>query len=89
MKESSTYQVILEEGRMEGRNEGALTEAKKMLRLLGESAYGPPDARIAARIEPLNDLAELEDVLKHIRTAATWQELFDRPALGPQKKRRR
>ncbi|MHB1516645.1 MAG: RpnC/YadD family protein, partial [Acidiferrobacteraceae bacterium] len=82
MKESSTYQAILEEGRMEGRtegrmegrNEGALTEAKKMLRLLGESAFGPPDARIAARIERLNDLAELEDVLKHIRTAGTWQD---------------
>jgi predicted transposase YdaD len=93
MKESSTYQAILEEGRMEGRmegrNEGALTEAKKVLRLQGEEAFGPPDARISARIERLNDLAELEAVLKHIRTAATWQDLFGKSAHGPQKKRRR
>lgn len=89
MKESSTYQAILEEGRTEGRNEGALTEAKKVLRLLGESAFGPPDERIAAQIERLNDLAELEDVLKHIRTATTWQDLFGPPARGPQKRRRR
>ena len=85
MKESSTYQAILEEG----RNEGALTEAKKMLHLLGEEAFGPPDARIAALIERLNDLVELEDVLKRIRTAGSWRELFGPSASGSQKKRRR
>ncbi len=87
MKESSTYQAILEEGRMEGRNEGALVEAKKVLRLLGEEAFGPPDARIAALIEQLNDLTRLEEYLKRMRTAGSWQELFDRPEPRTRKKR--
>ena len=58
MKESSTYQAILEEGRTEGRTEGqtegALAEAKKVLRLLGDDAFGAPDERTAATIEGLD-----------------------------------
>jgi predicted transposase YdaD len=38
MTESSTYQAILEEGRAEG----AVAEAKKLLRLQGDDAFGPP-----------------------------------------------
>src|SRR5207244_4612689 len=56
MKESSTYQAILEEGRTEGRTEGAVAEAKKLLRLLGDDAFGPSDARTAAALEQLSDL---------------------------------
>src|SRR5207248_1225546 len=72
MKESSTYQAILEEGRAEG----AVAEAKKVLRLQGDEAFGPPDARTAAVIERLNNLPQLEDVLKRFRTAGSWQDLF-------------
>src|SRR5579884_337636 len=63
MKESSTYQAILEEGRAEGQIQGALAEARKVLRLLGEEAFGPPDARTLAFIERMDDLAQLEDFL--------------------------
>ncbi len=38
---SSTYQAILEEGRNEGRGEGAVAEARRLLRLQGEEAFGP------------------------------------------------
>src|SRR4051794_36783067 len=59
MKESSTYQAILEEGRIEGRTEGrtmgrtegAIAEAKKILRIQGDEAFGPPDARTASALE--------------------------------------
>src|SRR5438093_8843488 len=68
MKESSTYQAILEEGRTEGRTqgrtEGAVAEARKVLRLQGDDAFGPPDARVSALIEGLHDLTRLEDLLK-------------------------
>src|SRR5262245_37232117 len=51
MRESVTYQAILEEGREEGKEmgkaEGALAEAKKLLRLLGESRFGRLDAHTA------------------------------------------
>jgi predicted transposase YdaD len=88
MKESSTYQAILEEGRMEGRTEGAVDEARKVLRLLGDHAFGPPDSRTAAAIEQLNDLTHLEDLLQHMRTATSWQELLAPSSSGRRGKRR-
>ncbi len=88
MKESSTYQAILEEGRTEGIARGlavgAVTEAKKVLRLLGDEAFGSPDAATAAAIERLDDLGRLEDLLRRVRTAGSWREL-----LGPSPGRRR
>jgi predicted transposase YdaD len=87
MKESSTYQAILEEGRQEGRTEGALAEAKKVLRLQGDSAFGPPDAQTIAAIEQVDDLPHLEDLLRRVRSARSWQELF--PASAPRPRFRR
>jgi predicted transposase YdaD len=84
MRESSTYQAIL----AEGRGEGAVAEAKKVLRLQGDDAFGPPDARTAALIERLNDLARLEELLKRVRTAGSWQDLLGPPAAGRRRGRR-
>jgi predicted transposase YdaD len=78
MKESSTYQAILEEGRAEGRIEGAVAEAKRTLRLQGDDAFGPPDPRAAAVIERLDDLPRLEEMLRRVRTASSWPELLGR-----------
>jgi hypothetical protein len=80
MKESSTYQAIVEEGRAEGRaegrTEGAVAEARKLLRLCGAEAFGPPDDHTAAVIDGLNDLRRLEELFKRLRTAGSWQELL-------------
>jgi predicted transposase YdaD len=93
MKESSTYQAILEEGREKGLQEGevrgAISEAKRVLRLLGDDAFGEPDARTAAAIERLDDLRRLEDLLKRVRTAGSWQELLGPPETGRRGGRRR
>jgi predicted transposase YdaD len=89
MKESSTYQAILEEGRVEGELRGAVAEAKKVLLFLGQDAFGPPDARSAARIERLKDLAQLEELLRRVRTAASWQELLGQSAPDQPRGRRR
>jgi hypothetical protein len=89
MKESSTCQAILEEGRVEGQIHGAIAEARKVLRLLGEEAVGSPDARISAFIERLDDLAQLEGFLKRMRTAGGWQELFGQSTSGARTRRRR
>ncbi len=88
MKESSTYQAILQEGRLEGLSEGALVEAKKVLRLLGDDALGVPDTRTTAAIESINDLAQVEDLLLRVRSATSWQELLG-PLLADSRKRRR
>ena len=93
MKESSTYQAILEEGRIEGRTEGrtegAVAEARKVLRLLGGEALGPPNSRTNAAIERLDDLVELEELLKRLWTATSWQDLFSQPASGSRGSRRK
>jgi hypothetical protein len=85
MKESSTYQAILEEGRAEG----AVAEARRVLRLQGDDAFGPPDAQTATLIDRLDDLSRLEAMLKRVRTAGSWHELLRPPAPGRRGGRRR
>jgi hypothetical protein len=88
MEESTTYQMIVKRGRAEGlarglaerRAEGTVAEARKLLRVLGDDLFGPPDARTAAAIERLNDVTQLEGLLKRMRAAGSWQELLARPA---------
>ena len=88
MRESSTYQAILQEGRAEGMAQGAIAEAKKVLRILGDEAFGPPDVRTAAAIERINDLTRLEELLRRVRTAESWQDVLGRPASRRQGGRR-
>jgi predicted transposase YdaD len=93
VRQSSTYQGILEEGRIEGRvegrTEGEVAEARKLLRLLGADAFGPPDAQTAAALERLNDLARLEELLRRVRTTGSWQDLLEPPPAGHRGRRRR
>jgi hypothetical protein len=70
------------------RTQGAVTEAKRVLRLQGDEAFGPPDARTAGVIALLNDLERLEEVLRRVRTVASWQELLG-PSGGQRRGRRR
>jgi predicted transposase YdaD len=88
MRESSTYQAILEEGRAEGRTEGEVAEARKLVRLIGDKAFGLPDARTAAALARL-DLPALEALTERIRTASSWQELLGQQAPGRRGGRRR
>jgi predicted transposase YdaD len=79
MKESSTYQAILEEGRAQGRTQGAVV-ARKVLRAAGDRAFGAPDAKTAQAIDRIEDLARLEELCDRLPTAGSWQELLARPA---------
>ena len=96
MKESSTYQAILEEGRLEGEAKGraegemhgAVVEARKVLRLQGDAAFGRPDAGTAAAIERIDELGRLEELLIRLPRAAGWQELLGPPS-GPRRGGRR
>ena len=81
MKESVTYQAIIEEGRAEGEAKGALTEARKLLLIQGSSRFGLPDARVRAALERIKDLAQLEALGVQLLTAQSWQELLGLPAL--------
>jgi predicted transposase YdaD len=82
MKESSTYQAII----AEGRTQGELLGMKKALRLQGDELFGPPDARIVRLIERLDNVQQLEELLRRVPTAQSWQELFGSP--GPRRRGR-
>jgi predicted transposase YdaD len=85
MKESSTYQAILEEGVAKG----AVLEARKMLRKVGDRALGPPDAPTAMAIENIDDLARLEDLVDRLPGAGSWLELLEPPRTARRGGRRR
>lgn len=72
MRESSTYQAILAEGREEGRTE----EARRLLIRLGSRKFGQPDAGTAAVLGRLNDLGALERLSDALFTATSWEQLL-------------
>lgn len=96
MKESTTYQATLAEGREQGleqgleqgREEGRVEEARKMLLLYGEHAYGPADKAIRRALQDLNDAERLEELARRMPHTPTWQELLGLPAARRSSRRR-
>ena len=88
MEESATYQAIFRRARDEGREEGRAEEALRLLLLLGESKFGPPDAGTRAALERIDDLARLEALAMRLRSAGSWQELLA-PQAPPRRRGRR
>jgi predicted transposase YdaD len=90
MKESVTYQAILEEGeakgRAKGRTEGAVVELRKILLLQGGDRFGPPDVQSVAALEGIIDVARLEELARRHLRVGSWQQLLA-PASPPPKKR--
>lgn len=72
MRDSLTYQAILEEGRAEGRAE----EARELLIELGSSRYGAPDARTLAALRAINDRERLHRLAARLFAASGWAELL-------------
>jgi predicted transposase YdaD len=76
MEQSATYRAIVRRGREEGRAEGRAEEARRMLLLLGEAKFGPPDAATRAALEAMTDLAHLEALGVRLVGAGSWQEVL-------------
>jgi predicted transposase YdaD len=72
MRESSTYQAILEEGREEGEVRGA----RRVVLALGTNKFGAPDAATVATLERLNDPDVLERLAISVHLTSPWQELL-------------
>jgi predicted transposase YdaD len=88
MKESVTYQAILEEGREvglelgreEGREEGRVQEARALLRRLGERRFGPPTTAAQAALAAATTIERLEAWSERLLDAESWEELLvDQP----------
>ncbi|MBY0522704.1 MAG: DUF4351 domain-containing protein [Gemmataceae bacterium] len=69
MRESSTYQYILDEGRIE--------EARKLMRRLGYKRFGKPSEAVNAQLEAISDLERLERMAERVLDATSWQEFLE------------
>lgn len=69
MRESTTYQAILEEGRAE--------EARALLRRLGKKRFGAPPSAIAAKLDEIIDLSRLELLAERVYDTSSWDELLN------------
>lgn len=84
MRDSTTYQAILDEGRAEGeikgRAEGMIKgraeEARKLLLRLGRKKWGAPDVAIEAEVGAITDVERLEVLVERVNEAANWQDLL-------------
>lgn len=79
MHESTAYQAILDEGRLEGRVAGQVEEAIKFLLRLGQRKFGPPSSEIEATLRSIKDLDRLERMGEEMLTVQSWQELLAIP----------
>ncbi len=68
MKESVTYQAIVEEGEIK--------RAKKVLLRLGNDRFGPADPTTQAAIESMEDADHLEELAVRVSKVNSWQELL-------------
>ena len=75
MKESTTYQYILEEGEAIGRAK----EVRKILLRQGQIRFGAPPAVVRQVLESLSDLERMERMADRVIEVSNWQELLDTP----------
>jgi predicted transposase YdaD len=80
MKESSTYQKILREGREvgreEGREEGRANEARAIIKRQGTRRFGKPAAEYELKLDTIADVERLEELTDRILDATSWDDLF-------------
>jgi predicted transposase YdaD len=95
MRDSTTYQAILDEGRAEGlikgreegrtmgreegRTMGQVEEARRLLLHLGRKRFGLPEQPVEEAVRAINDLQRLEVLLERLIDAVSWQDLLQTP----------
>jgi hypothetical protein len=70
LKESSTYQHILQEGRAEG-----LATARDVLLRMGARRFGPPDSATRAALDRITDPERLLELSDRLFDATSWDDL--------------
>jgi predicted transposase YdaD len=79
MRESSTYQAVLDEGRAEGEARGRAEGARRVVLRLGTRRFGPPDRRTRAALQAIADVEQIEQLGDRVLDASSWAELLDSP----------
>jgi hypothetical protein len=73
MRDSSTYQAILEEGCEEGMIQGA----RQTLYRQGRRRFGtPPTPALMARIDAITDFDHLEVLADRLLDVSSWEDLL-------------
>ncbi len=75
LKDSSAYQMFLEEGQALGKT----AEARTILLRQGRKRFGPPEEPTVAALEGITDLERLERMSERLLDVAGWQELLATP----------
>ena len=80
MRESTTYQAILEEGEAtgiaKGVKQGQLEEARALILRLGQRRLGAPPANLVALLEQVSELPVLEAAADQVIDGAAWDEIL-------------
>jgi hypothetical protein len=80
MKESVTYQAILQEGRAEGEAKGEAKGRVKgeqsVLLRQGKKRFGEPDTVVVQAIHAITSLERLEQLSERILEVESWAELL-------------
>jgi hypothetical protein len=71
LRESSLYEVLLDEGRVH--------EARKLILRLGQARFGPPGEETRKAIEAIADLEPLERLFDRLLSVSNWSELLAEP----------
>ena len=79
MEESTTYQAILAKGEARGETQGRTTEARRIVRLLGERRFGFPDQASELTLNTITDRERLERIAARLLDAADWPDLLATP----------
>lgn len=69
--ESTTYQMILEEGELRG--------ARGFLRSYALTKFGPPDDACSAALEAVGDVVRIERMVDRVGQVRSWKELLETP----------
>ncbi len=80
IEESSVYQGIfakgVAKGRAEGEAKGRAEEALEALLHVGSKRLGQPDERVQRRLNAIDDLSRLNNLLGRILGVSSWDKLL-------------
>ena len=76
MTNSTTYMAILEEGEARGEADGRILGLRHLILRQGRKRFEEPSEEVAAQLEAINSVEELETLADRLVEVESWQDLF-------------
>ena len=76
MRDSSTYQAVLAEGKAEGITQGLTIAERDFLLRGGTRRFGPPDAKTRTMLESVDSRETLERLFDRLFDVSSWEDLL-------------